>query len=174
MTITFSDTELPTDSFVPDTVPELSDVEYPCEVCGREAGPYGGRGRKPKRCPDHKKNPVKSARSSAGNEALAAQATAVLVQLNGIMAMGAMAFGMFGTASAIAKANEPFEAQARAALATDPDLCRLLTKTGAASGKLMLAMAYAGMGIAVGPVAAMEVQEMKRKRAERKASEEDA
>jgi hypothetical protein len=173
MTISFVDAALPVDDIPPDVGPELSDVEYPCEVCGREAGPYGGRGRKPTRCGEHKRN--KSSVKVTGNSTqLASQATAVLVQLNGLLAMGAMAVGMFNTASAIAQANTPFEEQARAALATDPDLCRLILKTGKKSAKLSLGLAYVGMGIAVGPVAVMEAREKQRERAERKASQDDA
>lgn len=36
-----------------DDVPPVSDFEYSCEVCGVELT-YGGRGRKPKRCAEHK------------------------------------------------------------------------------------------------------------------------
>ncbi len=173
MTITFTDTEIPTDSFPMDNAPELSDVEYPCEVCGRESGPYGGRGRKPKRCSEHKKNKT-SVRVTGNTTQLAEQATAVLVQMNGLMAMGAMAMGLMGTASAIAQANTPFEEQAKAALTTDPDLCRLILKTGKTSAKFSLGLAYAGMAMAVGPTAYMEVSTKRRERAERKAAEEDA
>lgn len=173
MTMTFVDEDL--DDIPPDYAPpDLSDVEYPCEVCGRESGPYGGRGRKPKRCPEHKKNPVKSAKVTGAAGTLANQATAVLVQVNGLLAMGAMATGMFGTASAIAQANETFKEQAHAALVTDPDLCRLILKTGAKSAKLSLGLAYLGMGIAVGPTAVMEVRNKQQARAERKAAEENA
>src|ERR1700754_2371653 len=107
--IDFLDVELPED-----TVPaDLTDVEYPCEVCGKEAGPYAGRGRKPTRCPEHKKG--KSNGSSAtsrrvtGNAAsLAAQATEVLLQLNSILALGAMAIGLNDTAATIAHGNDVF------------------------------------------------------------------
>ncbi len=172
MTITFSDADL---ADIPmDTAPEVSDVEYPCRVCGREAGPYGGRGRKPVHCDEHKKNPVKVSKVSGKSADLAAQATAVLVQVNGIIATVCMATGLFQTAGAIAKANPAFEEAARNALITDPELCRLITKSGAVSGKAMLVMAYAGMGIAVGPVAAMELKEKKMARAERQAEKEYA
>jgi hypothetical protein len=160
-----------------DSTPELEDVEYPCRVCQREAGPYSGRGRKPTLCPDHK-----SASSRTGNKSsvkvtgatanLAAQATGVLVQLNGIMAIGLMAIGMNGTASAIAAANDTFETQANAALLTDPELCKLILRGGVKSAKVTLALAYVGMGTQVVPVAAMEMREMKEKRAARKAEME--
>lgn len=171
-TIAFADADV--DDIPMDTAPELSDVEYPCQVCGREAGPYGGRGRKPTRCDEHKKNPVKAGRVTGKSADLANQATAVLVQVNGLLAMGCMATGLFKTASAIGQVNPTFEEQARAALMTDPDLCRLILKTGAKSAKFSLGLAYVGMGIAVGPVAAMELREKATARAERKAAEQDA
>lgn len=149
-----------------DSIPPLSDVEYPCQVCGKEAGPYGGRGRKPKFCDEHKKaKSTGGARKVTGNAAnLAAQATAVLVQVNGMIALGCMGMSMFKTAHAISEANPTFEEQAYQALLTDPELCKLLLKSGAMSGKLSLGLAYAGMGMAVAPAAITEVQEKREAR----------
>lgn len=157
-----------------DTVPLLADVEYPCRVCGKEAGPYGGRGPKPKLCDEHKKVTGKrgSVPKVGGNVATqAAQATAVLVQLNAMLAMGAMALQLFGTASAIAGANEQFETQAYNALVTDPALCQLILKGGAKSAKLSLGIAYGGMAISVVPTA---IEELREKKAERQAAREAA
>lgn len=155
-----------------DTAPETTDVEYPCRVCQREAGPYSGRGPKPKLCPEHKTTKRGSSPKVTGTTAnLAAQATAVLCQLNGIIAMGAMATGFFRTAHALAGANEGFEQQAHAALLTDPELCRLILKGGVKSAKLSLGIAYAGLGMAVFPTA---VEEAKEKKAARDAAREAA
>lgn len=158
-----------------DTVPDMEDVEYPCEVCGREAGPYGGRGRHPKRCPLHKKTQSATKRPTVtGKDAnLAAQATGVLVQLNGMIALGLMALGMNNTASAIASANDTFEQSANQALLTDPDLCRLILKGGVKSAKISLGLAYGGMLFSVAPTAVAEVKVMKEARAERKANQEE-
>jgi hypothetical protein len=160
---------------VPDTdeVPELLDVEYPCEVCGQEAGPYGGRGRKPRRCPIHKKGNAATTRAPrvTGRDAnMAAQATGVLVQLNALLAMGVAALGLFGTAGAIASANETFEQQAHAALLTDPELCKLILKSGAKSSKVALGLAYGGMAMSVAPTA---VNELRERKAAREAREDD-
>lgn len=154
-----------------DNVPELESVEYPCRVCGREAGPYGGRGPKPKLCPAHKATPKATTQPRVtGKDAnLAAQATGVLVQLNGMIAIGLMAVGMNATASALASANETFEQQANAALLTDPELCRLILKGGVKSAKVSLGMAYGGMLFSIAPTAKMEVQDLREKRAARKA-----
>lgn len=173
MTITFEEAR-PVET---DDVPELENVEYPCDVCGREAGPYSGRGPHPKKCTEHKRVSAKGTRSPrvTGNVAnMAAQATGVLVQLNGIMAIGLMAVGMNGTASALAAGNDIFEQQAYAALMTDPDLCKLILKGGVKSAKISLAMAYGTLGFSVMPTAMAEVKEKREIRAARKAEEEEA
>lgn len=158
----------------PDSVPETSDVEIACEVCGREAGPYAGRGRRPTRCPDHKKGASKSGvKASAASTNLAADATKVLSQLNGLIALGLSAAGLFGTASAIAENNSLFEQRAMAALSTDKELCRMILKTGVKSARINLAIAYAGLGVAVLPSAVNEIREKKAERDARREAEAD-
>lgn len=167
----FVDAQIPDD-----TVPPTTDVEYPCDVCGKEAGPYGGRGRKPTKCRDHKttsrgagkRSTVKVTGASAS---LAAQAAGVLEQLNGIMAMGLMVTGMTDTAHALAAANDGFKEQAYLALTTDAELCKLILKGGVKSAKLSLGLAYVGLGAAVLPVAVNEARE---KKAAREAARESA
>lgn len=169
MTMAFMDVDIPED-----TVPPLADVEYACRICGAEAGPYGGRGPKPRLCAIHKKSTSSTKRESKVTGApasLAAQATAVLTQLNGIMAIGLMAVGLNQTASALAGANDQFEAQAYQALITDQDLCKLILKGGIKSGKMALGIAYVGLGTQVVPTAVME---MKEKKAARDAAREEA
>lgn len=158
-----------------DTVPETADVEYPCRHCGREAGPYGGRGPKPKVCAECK--PKKSASSGAGKVTgsaanLAAQATQVLAQLNGFMAIGLSAVGMFRSAGAIAAYDETFRESAYNALVTDPELCRYLLRGGVKSAKVALLVAYGGMAVNVAPHAVEEIKEMQAKRKAAKGVEE--
>jgi hypothetical protein len=155
----FQDAELPDD-----TVPPTSDVQYPCVVCGKEAGPYGGHGRKPTKCPEHKKargTARATVKVSGAPAALAAQAAGVLEQLNGILAMGLMVTGMQDTAHALAAANDSFKEQAYLALTTDAELCKLILKGGVKSAKLSLGLAYVGLGAAVLPVAVVEAREKK-------------
>lgn len=161
----------------PDTVPpDLMDVEYPCKGCGNEAGPYSGRGRKPVWCKgcksgQRKSNPVKVTGNAAN---LASQAALTLGQLNGALCIGLLAVGMTDTASAIAANNDVFEERARQALLTDPDLCRMIMKGGVKSAKVSLAIAYAGLGMAVAPVAVAEIREKKAERdAKREAAENE-
>lgn len=161
-----------------DTAPETFDrlVEWPCQSCGKEAGPYVGRGPKPKLCTDCK--PAAKAKAAApgrvtGKDAsVAAQATQVLIQLNGMAAIGMMAMGLHRTASAFAAANDNFEAQAYAALTTDPDLCRLILKGGVKSAKISLGMAYIGLGMSAVPVAVEEIREKKAAREAARAEQE--
>lgn len=162
-----------------DTVPATSDVEYPCDVCGKESGPYGGRGRKPKRCPEHKTTSRGAGRKSSvkvtgASASLAAQAAGVLEQLNGILAMGLMVTGMTDTAHALATANEGFKDQAYLALTTDAELCRLILKGGVKSAKLSLGLAYVGLGAAVLPIAVVEVREKKAAREAARVTDDDA
>lgn len=161
---------------MPDAVPDLEDVEYPCANCGREVG-YGGRGRKPSAkslCTDCKPTGKRAASVKVTGAAAtkAAQAAEVLTQLNAMFAMGAAALGLFETAGTLVGYQETFKAQAYAALTTDMKLCESILKSGAKSSKVSLGMAYVGMGVAVGPTAVNEMRARKAERDARKAQEE--
>ena len=148
----------------PDDESPPTPFEYACETCGKELH-YGGRGRKPKYCDEHKRGGSTTPRKNLGkNDVLAAQATEALCQMNSISAIGLMMFGLPTTASAINNAHDSFREQAYNALLTDPDLCRKILKGGTGSGKIALVIAYGMLGAAVVPVAHMEIKE---KRAER-------
>ena len=166
------------DAIMPkDTTPPVSDVEYPCEVCGNEAGPYGGRGRKPKYCADHRRGPTRKNTSgikvTGTNDTLARQATEALCQINGFLALGAMVLSLHATAATIAEAQDTFREQTHAALLTDPDLCRTILKAGVKSGKLALLISYVMFGAAVVPVAVMEIKQKKAERDALKAEAEE-
>lgn len=170
--LSFSDADLPDD-----TVPITSDVEYPCRKCGKEAGPYVGRGRKPTHCSDCKGSKGKSSgpRVTGAANNLAAQAAETLVQLNTFLAMGAMAIGLMETGMSIQASQDMFRERAHAALLTDPEFCRSILRTGAKSAKFSLSMAYFGMGLTVAPTAVMEIKERKVARdAERAAREAES
>jgi hypothetical protein len=160
----FTDASVPDNDEPTDSIPLTDSVEYPCSVCGKEAGPYGGHGRKPTKCPEHKKAKSSGVRVNGRDANLAAQAAKTLSQINGMVALLSSAMGMFKTGGAIAGYNEVFEAQAFAALSTDPELCRMILKTGVKSAKVSLALAYGGMAVAVGPVAFLELKEKKEAR----------
>lgn len=162
MTLAFDLTSIPG----MDTVPETSEIDYPCQQCGREAGPYSGRGRKPTKCVECKPNRAAGRTGvSGGNEKLAALATDALCQINGLMALGAMITGFIETAGAITSAEEDFKTRTHAALLTDPALCRTILKAGTSSAKIALCISYAFMGVSVLPTAVNEVREKKALRA---------
>lgn len=154
MSLTFEDIEFKDDG-PKDEVPPAIDIEYPCSVCGREAGPYAGRGRKPTKCPEHRatKNLPKV---KGANAALAAQATEALVQLNNILTMPLVVLGYRQTASVLADAQDGFRESTYQALLTDPKLCASIVRGGTAGGKMALLISYGMLGSAVGPVLVME------------------
>jgi hypothetical protein len=166
---TFTDVEVPKEP-EPDAVPPTVDVEYPCIVCGRESGPYGGRGRKPRRCPEHKGRTVSAPRVKGTNASLAAEATEALVQLNGFAAVGAMMIGYHATAGAIAERETLFREQAYSALLTDPALCRTILKGGTTSGKVALVIAYT---MFIGGVAPYTISEYRERKAEKVSAIQD-
>lgn len=170
MTVSLLDGYTFTDDTIPDSIPQTTDVEFPCSVCGREAGPYSGRGRKPTKCTEHKPARASGVRITGNAANLAAQAAKTLVQANSIIGVLAAAAGLFGTAGAIAAYQETFEAQAYAALSTDPKLCQMILKSGSKSAGLSLAIAYGGMGMAAVPVA---MEEIRAKREARRVMNED-
>lgn len=170
--VEFSIDDFDPDTLPRDSVPLTADIEYPCQHCGREAGPYSGRGRKPKVCVDCKPRKRTSVPKVTGSSAtLATQATEVLSQVNAMVALGCAAMKLFGTAGAISAYDETFKAQAYAALITDQELCRFILKGGTKSAKVTLLMAYGGMAVAVAPHAVNEVKEMRAERQARKEAE---
>jgi hypothetical protein len=129
-----------------------------CEVdgCDNPLASYSGRGRKPKRCEEHKGARAKSTSSGATNAKLARQAAEVLAQLNSMLGLGAMFLGYPMTASAIGNTEDKFIDLAASALETDPGLCRVILRAGTKSARVGLAMAYAQLGMALAPVIVME------------------
>lgn len=145
-----------------DSIPgDVTGIEYPRVECGKEAGPYSGRGRKPKYCDDCKAK--RGTRTTSGpktttgkNKALAAQAADTLAQYNGIVALGCMLTPYPNTGQAISTANDTFREQAYNALLTDPKLAAQIANGGSISGPALLVIAYLSMLGAVAPVAVME------------------
>ncbi len=156
-----------------DDAPATNDV-LSCEVCGTSLT-YAGRGRKPKRCPEHRKQSGNaSGKRATPNDKLAREATEALVQINRLTGLGSRILGLPTTAEMIAFCEESFREQAYAALLTDPDLCRQILSAGQISAKFSLAIAYAMMGAQVVPVAVMEIKAKREAKAEAKALEDDS
>lgn len=154
-----------------DSVPDVSEVEYPCTVCGRESGPYGGRGRKPTKCDDHKGQgqggkTTGGSKARPANDALARQATEALCQINGLLALGAVILTFTETAGAMAASEDDFRERTYAALLTDKPLCLQILKAGTSSAKIALVISYAFWGVSVLPVAINEGRAKKAARLE--------
>ena len=163
--LVFDDTRVPPD----EAPPHVTDNDtLRCEECGK-ALEYGGRGRKPKYCEDHRKSASKgtasNGRKNVGDNAkLAAQATEALIQVNGLVAMCALWGGLDMTCESIRTAEDAFREQTYNALLTDPALCKTILKAGTTSGKVSLLIAYGMLAGAVGPVAYLELQMKKEAR----------
>ena len=162
-----------------DSTPPVDEPEFACEKCGH-ALIYSGRGRKPRVCSDKNSGDPQcygsSSRSTGGkprtgasNDKLARQATDVLVTLNGMLATGSFVVGWTGTAGAIARANESFEAAAFDALLLDPALCRMILRGGSNSGKLALTLAYGMFAASIAPAAISDVKMWQADRAKTRA-----
>lgn len=159
-----------------DIMPDVSDVEYPCSVCGREAGPYGGRGRKPTKCPDHKKSAVTGARApriSGTNDALARQATEALCSINGMMALGARIVQLTDTADAIEGEEEVFRLRVYTALLNNPNTARKIVSMGGKAGDSALFVALGLHFASIIPVLLKETKTKKAERDARKAEEQE-
>lgn len=177
--VTFSDE--PDVDFPKDTTPDLSDVEYPCQqempgggICGKESGPYSGRGRKPKKCPDHKKSiptPRGSAPKITGtNAVLAAQATEALCSIDGMLQLGAAVMGFTETSAVIAEADEVFRIRVNAALLNNPNSARKILSWGGKAGDAGL---FIAIGLHIATIAPVFAHEAKQKKAERDALKEN-
>lgn len=166
--VSFSDE--PNSALPSDAIPDLVDgPEYPCEVCGKEAGPYGGRGRKPKRCAEHKRSSnsgTRAPRVTGSNATLATQATEALCSIDGMMALGARIMGFTDTADVIEENDETFRLRVHAALLNSPDMCRRILKMGSRAGDSALFVAIA---LHVATIAPVFVNEAKLKKAEKEA-----
>lgn len=130
-----------------------------CEVCGTPLV-YAGRGRKPTRCDEHKRNKSasNSTRSNKGSTRDVTAAANTLKTLNTAVAVPLMMVAP--TAGAEWSARLPtLEAQTLSILESDPNLARRLASAGAKGGGLALLLAYAMNLMPVLAVARNELNE---------------
>jgi hypothetical protein len=165
---TFTDEEMPAIELAEsDAIPPVSDVEYPCSICGAESGPYGGRGRKPTKCPVHKKSAATSTRVprvTGSNDVLAKQATEALCQIDGMLSLGARVVGFSDTADAIDDADEVFRLRVYTALLNSPDTARKIVRMGSKAGDSALLIA---IGLHITSILPVFMKESRAKREER-------
>jgi hypothetical protein len=181
MSLTFDRTTIPgySTSDPRDEVPDFPEygVEQ-CERCHAEPKlPYGGRGPRPKLGANCKAasggNNGSSPKVKGKNAALAAQATTALMTLNGFMALGLVIAQLPSTSAKFREefTRESFEDTVYNALLLDPELCAFICRGGVKSGKIALIIGYALAGAAVAPTLMVELRE---KKADRMAAEEEA
>lgn len=175
----FSDDVLP-----PDVTPQTSEIEYPCNFrlpngsdCGKESGPYGGRGRKPVKCLDHRgakgiSTGTRTSRVTGSNAVLAAQATEALCSIDGMLMLGASIMQFTDTAATIAQADEVFRLRVEAALINSPDTSRKILRYGSKAGDSALLIAILLHVATIAPVFMREVKEKKLKRDAEKLAEQ--
>lgn len=139
---------------------DITDSGLACETCGKPLE-YGGRGRKPKYCDEHKAGRAATPRkASKRNDALAEEAAEVLNQINGLVGIGLLIapkpFRMPQTAKALEERSDRFKEAAVDALKANPDLARSIARAGGVSGSAGLVIAYGVLAASLAPVAMNE------------------
>lgn len=124
-----------------------NDDDLTCEVCGTPLV-YGGRGRKPKRCDEHKKS---GARTSTGTRRSSTRdVDAALAALEGFETI--LQFGLMWAsphaAADFETRRESLTARNQKILEADPALAKRLSSAASKGGGFALVLSY---GIAFGP-----------------------
>lgn len=128
------------DATTPDDLDDTPTAsEYSCEICGAPLE-YGGRGRKPTRCDDHKRKAAAKPRSSSPTGDVRS-ALAVMESMYGAVSLGLI---MVSPQSAQVWATQIDSLQASNALvlAGDKALCKSICRLGERSGKAMFFSAH--------------------------------
>lgn len=155
--------ETDTPDFPNEVVEAPSDGALACLTCGKPLR-YGGHGRKPRYCDEHKTKTKRAPGRIAANDAtVAAEA---LASLNITLAL-ALTFVPFEpvrlpkTANAISENNDVFKVEVEKALLSAPHLAARIASAGGVTGVMGLVAAYAMLGMAIAPTA---LDELKAKR----------
>lgn len=151
----FESTDRPPDADPDDDVEVSSDLV--CEVCGTGLF-YSGRGRKPKRCEEHK---VQRASAATPGRRAGADVEAALAVLDGMYQGVTMALFMVSSAAASTWSSnaEMLQAQNRLILTADRELTKKVNKAGAAGGQTAFILAHVVALVPVGMVIRKEIAE---------------
>jgi hypothetical protein len=145
---------------LPMETPTIVEPEYSCQTCGK-ALVYGGRGRKPRYCDEHKRggNTTKiGARNAAGSDVI--RAVAALEMAYGLMRTGFMMIGAVNAASDLGRAIPQLSASNMEYLSQDKELTRAINKMGKVSGRSGFILTHI---LTLGPIAiggTLEAREM--------------
>lgn len=166
--IAFGETDIPADTPT-DTPPPTTGDYDPMYPGSTPEAPYGYKddGTPYKRRPRGTAGPRASSGRMPATETQAAAAAGMLGKLNMLIGISLHAFGMVDTAMSLKEANDGFEAMAKEALLTDPELCKKILSTGGMTGKTGLAVAYGTLAISIYPAAKDEIAAKRAARLER-------
>ena len=147
------------DAVIPDDIPS---EDLTCRICGTPLT-YGGRGRKPSFCDEHKRTGATSAKTGVKSTGSVESALTILGGLYDGLAAGLM-FASPRAASEWVQRIPTLQTQNRAVLAADPDLCRRINALGKGGGKFAFVAAHA---MAIMPVAGILRQDLALRAAEK-------
>jgi hypothetical protein len=159
-----------------ETVPIPEDdaaPEYACEVCGKELQ-YGGRGRHPRFCEEHKPrsaSSISTRKSSAKGDVAAA--LSAMDMMYDLLGMGLLMVGAHDALDLFKESRPQLKEKNEAYLSNDAALAKSLAKLGRTGGRYAFATAQVAT---VGPVLVLAAGEVTQKRraaaAQRDAGEE--
>jgi hypothetical protein len=150
-------------------MPDIAAPEYACEVCGTELF-YSGRGRKPKRCDEHKTTRSQSAGSKRGSKDVEA-AVSSLNQVYTLVQMGLRMLNADLANEAMSASLPKLEASNREHLTNDPELAKRIADMGKTGGRYAF---FSAQLLTIGPVLFLAYSELSQRRAEKQGEAEQA
>ena len=160
------------ETYAPDDAPPIDDdhtwfnaeyphstAEHPYGFFDKNGSPDFSRPRKNKPRSGGAPSPSGGVSTSAASQRSARAAAGLLSQMNMLVGISLITFGMPQTAMSLKEANSQFESMAYEALLNDPALCKKILSAGATSGKTQLIMAYGMLAMSLGPAAFVEIKE---------------
>lgn len=128
-----------------------------CEKCGAALDwTPGTRGRKPRYCPEHRRQGGGTNTRSTRRAGNVDEAVAVLGNAYDMLALGLMAVSP-SAASTLAHRVDELQVTNRRALESDPKLCATITRAGATSGRATFILANAAVLVPVAGIAAKDI-----------------
>lgn len=136
--------------------------EYACEVCGTELT-YGGRGRKPRFCDEHK--PARGTSTGSGRKS-SKDVEAAVSSLNQVYTLLQMGLGLLGAnlaGDALEASIPKLEKGNREHLTNDPELAKRIAEMGKTGGRYAF---FSAQVLTIGPVLFLAYSELAQRRAE--------
>lgn len=141
-----------------DVTPAGDDNVSHCRVCGTGIDHlYGGRGKRPVLCEDHKKDTASKISSGTRGNTNAKLAADAIDDAYSMVALGLMFFAP-GAASVLAASREGQKEKNLAFLSKDPELCKAINKVGKTGGRFAF---FASQAMLLAPVVILATTEMR-------------